>query len=138
VSSSIIFNSEKYKNGVLLLIGMAVLAFVLNYILVPIYGLIGAAIATTLATAIHAILRVLIVYVKFKILPYSINTVKTGILLVVIFGISLFSPSLPAFYSILLKVIFVVVSFTYLAYKFRLIDDFLLSQIRLLLGRSKK
>lgn len=48
----------------------------LNYILIPIYGLIGAAIATAIALAVTHIVRLIMVWKYLNIFPYDINTLK--------------------------------------------------------------
>jgi len=76
-NNAILFNSDYYR--VVLLLGalLAVIAILLNVVLIPNYGINGAAFATFIAIMIYNILKIGFVYLKFKMLPFSMNTLKT-------------------------------------------------------------
>jgi O-antigen/teichoic acid export membrane protein len=70
----ILFSNYYYVN----LIGMLVLAVVniiLNFILIPEYGILGAALATLIAVILHSLLKCLFILIKFKIHPFSAKTI---------------------------------------------------------------
>ena len=89
-NNAILFNSDYYR--VVLLLGalLAIIAVVLNIILIPKYGINGAAFATFISILAYNIAKVIFVYVKFKMLPFTINTLKTLVLILVIIAIFYF------------------------------------------------
>jgi O-antigen/teichoic acid export membrane protein len=73
LNGSILVTSKKYKYDVyftLLLIGVV---YVLNLILLPIYGAIGAAISTLIALFLYNAIRLFFVAYHFKMLPFTKN-----------------------------------------------------------------
>ncbi len=68
-NGSIIFSSKYYKLGGYLLIFLAVMAFGLNMLFIPRWGIEGAAVATTLTVFAYALMRYLIIYNGFKLQP---------------------------------------------------------------------
>ena len=93
----IIFNSKYYNvivfTGVLLIFA----TIYLNYILIPLYGIEGAAISSLISVCLYNTIKVYYVYLKFKLQPISVNTFKVislilfGFLLSLIFSLN-FSP----------------------------------------------
>jgi O-antigen/teichoic acid export membrane protein len=71
LNSSIIYYSDRYKHGSILLIGLIVSSVVLNYIFIPLYGIEGAAIATGSALLLFNIFKSAIIYNRFKIQPFG-------------------------------------------------------------------
>jgi O-antigen/teichoic acid export membrane protein len=83
INQVIIVNSKYYKFDayfVFCIVGVTVL---LNYILIPIYGITGSAMATAGTVLIGNSLRYSLLFIKFKMQPFTINTIKlTGIAIV--------------------------------------------------------
>lgn len=73
-NNSIMFNSDYYRLVLAVGVFLAILAFVLNIWLIPIFGLFGAALATFLAFAIYNTAKLVLVYQKFKIQPITAET----------------------------------------------------------------
>jgi O-antigen/teichoic acid export membrane protein len=76
VNSGIIYYSKKYKIGLIVLFAIFILTTSLNFILIPIHGIIGAAIATTVGIIIHNVAKFLIVLKKFKLNPFTIKVFR--------------------------------------------------------------
>ncbi|MDC1491918.1 oligosaccharide flippase family protein [Flavobacteriaceae bacterium] len=80
----IIFNSKYYNfivfTGVLLIF----LTIYLNYKLIPLYGIEGAAISSLIAICLYNTIKVYYVYLKFKLQPITVNTFK--VILLILFG----------------------------------------------------
>lgn len=83
-NNAILFNSDYYRIALLLGIILAVLAVVLNLWLIPKYGINGAAFATCISIMVYNLLKWYYVYLKFKISPFTANTLKTLMLIVVL------------------------------------------------------
>ena len=70
ITNSVLFNSDSYRWILVFGVAVLVLAYFLNTFLIPKKGLIGAAFATFLAYFIYNIVKLLFVYIKFKIQPF--------------------------------------------------------------------
>ncbi len=83
-NNSILYNSDFYRIVLYIGIGMAILSFVLNLVCIRLYGVEGAAIATFSAVFCYNLAKLWIVKAKFKMHPFSKNTVL-GLFLIVVF-----------------------------------------------------
>ncbi len=83
VNHHILSYSPYYRYELYLLLMMAVLNTALNFILIPVWGLNGAAIASFIAISLYNILKTLVVYRLLGMHPFDTNFVKilfTGLL----------------------------------------------------------
>ena len=71
LNSVILLTSKKYQIDILFTIILLGLVFGLNYWLIPIYGIIGAAISTMTAVTVYNLLRMVYVWKQFKINPFQ-------------------------------------------------------------------
>ncbi|MBC3759012.1 polysaccharide biosynthesis C-terminal domain-containing protein [Hyunsoonleella sp. SJ7] len=83
-NNAILFNSDYYRMVLLFGVVLVVVMILLNMLFIPIYGINGAALATFIAIFLYNSIKVIFVYRKFKILPFSANTIKVGLLLTII------------------------------------------------------
>lgn len=84
----IFISSKKYKYDIIFTFVLLFLVFVLNYILIPIYGIVGAAISTGFALVIYNFGRMLFVLFAYRIHPFNWNQIKIIFLfLLLCFGI---------------------------------------------------
>ncbi|WP_452224551.1 oligosaccharide flippase family protein [Lacinutrix chionoecetis] len=123
-NNSIIFNSNYYR--IILFFGVLIIcvAVILNYILIPVYHINGAAIATFLALFLYGSLKVWYVNMRFKMHPFSIQTFYALLLIIVLassfyfweFG---FIPIV----NIFVKSIIVIAIYGFLIYRFKLSED---------------
>ncbi len=84
VTNSILMNSDAYR--LVLFFGIAVLfiAFGLNILLIPEYGIIGAAVATLVSYTIFNVVKLLFVKKYFNIHPYQLKSLGILIVLIII------------------------------------------------------
>ena len=94
INSTILLTSKKYRIDMLFTIILLLLVFTLNYWLIPIYGIIGAAISTMVATVVYNLLRMLYVWWKYKIHPFRLNHL---IIILLIAATLVVSECLPTF-----------------------------------------
>ncbi|MEZ5172504.1 MAG: polysaccharide biosynthesis C-terminal domain-containing protein [Bacteroidia bacterium] len=73
-NTAIIFNSEKFRWGALALIGVAVINLILLFILIPKFGIIGAAWATCISSFIYNLFKYSFIYFKFRLQPFDRKT----------------------------------------------------------------
>lgn len=122
--NNIISNSKYYYYIFWFSIISSVLAVVLNLYLIQDYGIIGAAYATFLVILIMNSLKLYLVNLKFKIHPYSYDTLKivilTTFIYIIFYNLNLtFDPVI----SIAIKSTLILILYTLAAYIFKLSDD---------------
>ncbi len=100
-NNQIIFSSENFWKGGVLLIGVVIFSFIINVLLIPVYGINGAAIGTAASAFLYFISRYFIVYRNFNLQPYS---VQTFYIVFLIAGSTFIGFVLPAFASPLLNI----------------------------------
>lgn len=76
-NNAILFNSKHYKAVLFFGILLAILAIGLNIWLIPKLGVDGAALATVISIFIYNATKLIFVYIKFDMSPFTSNTVKT-------------------------------------------------------------
>lgn len=89
-NNAILFNSDYYRMVLVLGVFLAVLTIVLNMVFIPLYGINGAAAATFLAILLYDLAKIWFVNYKFKMLPFTINTSKVLLLIMVSLGVFYF------------------------------------------------
>jgi hypothetical protein len=82
-NNSIITYSSKYWVAAILSVIMVVFTFVLNFVLIPRYGVQGAAISTALSWGGYAAIRVLMVWKKYGFQPYTLDTAKNIAIIII-------------------------------------------------------
>lgn len=73
INSMILNTSKKYRIDILFTFILIILTGLLNYLLIPIYGISGAAISTMLALVVYNLLRLIYVWYHYKIHPFQLN-----------------------------------------------------------------
>ena len=89
-NNAILFNSDYYRMVLVLGVFLAILTVVLNIIFIPIYGINGAAFATFLAILLYNLAKLWFVNIKLKMQPFTLNTVKVLVLIIVCLGVFYF------------------------------------------------
>lgn len=122
---SILSSIGKTKLILFNLLSLAILNIILNFILIPKYGLTGAAIATTISFFIFAIILLIEVYHFTKIIPFRRKTIRIILvslipLLIIFFTKDYFSSNLS--YVLLTAILFVLL-YSFLILIFRCLDD---------------
>ena len=87
LNAPILFNSEKYRYGAFFLIVLAVLVLGLQMIMIPRYGLEGAAMATSLASIIYNSMLLVSVWLFYRLQPFDRRNLKVLLVLVISFSI---------------------------------------------------
>ncbi|MGB5556120.1 MAG: polysaccharide biosynthesis C-terminal domain-containing protein [Flavobacteriaceae bacterium] len=123
-NNAILYNSEYYKAVLFMGVCLAFLAIFFNLWLIPKYGLDGAAIASFSAFFIYNTIKLFYVRKKFGIQPFTKETLKVVLLLLVICAV-FFIVTLPfhPLINILLKSVLITTVFVGVLYRFRISDD---------------
>lgn len=74
VNGEILVNSPYFKFDLIFNLVLVVLAVVTNALFIPIYGISGAALATLLSISLFNVMRYLLIWYKYRIQPFSIQT----------------------------------------------------------------
>jgi O-antigen/teichoic acid export membrane protein len=117
-NNAIIFNSKYYRMVLFLGVMLAVLTFLLNWIFIPLYGIIGSAFATLLSITAYSIAKLYFVVNRMHLYPFSKPTLESLGLTVVIFLLFYFwqFPFHPII-GIMLKSILLTIVYVYTNYK---------------------
>lgn len=123
-NNAILFNSDYYRMvlffGIILIIAM----IFLNILFIPLYGINGAAIATFLAIFLYNSIKLFFVYKKFKMLPFSVNTLKIGACIAL--GVILFyfwDFSFHPILNIILKSTLIAILYGFVIYVFKFSEN---------------
>jgi len=124
INTHIIVYSKYYKYNLYFSLILAVVNIVLNLILIPRYGLVGAALSTLASMIIFNIIKVIFVWMKFKMQPFSNSMFWVLLLGTISYFVTLFMPSLGNVYFDLINNS-IVISFIYISgvLYFKLSDD---------------
>ena len=124
-NNAILYNSRYYRTILLMGVLLALGTIVLNLIFIPLFQTTGAAIATCIAIFLYNTAKLIFVWVKFNISPFSRNTFRVlGLLIfigVLFYALQFtFHPVL----NILLKSALMVLMYAGVLYRFRISEDF--------------
>lgn len=124
INNAILFNSKYYTMVLLLGASLAICAILLNLWLIPLYGINGAAFATVISIFAYNLSKLIFVYLKFGMSPFSTNTVKTLVLLLVLIGLFYFweFPFHPIL-NMTLKSILITACYSSVAYSLNFSED---------------
>jgi O-antigen/teichoic acid export membrane protein len=89
INSAILGNSRYYYYSLLFIFFLAIISVVNNMLLIPIYGVVGAAIATSVSIFLFNTCMVLFVWWKLKVQPFSWHTLKPILAIAVVLLINL-------------------------------------------------
>ena len=125
VNTSILFSSEKYIYGTFLLFLLLIMAVTLNIILIPLYGITGAALATVISSVIYNGIKYFIILKNFKMQPYNLSSIKILLVILLSFAVSLIIPSFSnAIISILIKSFIITLIYGVSVYVLNIIPEY--------------
>ncbi len=91
----IMLTSKHYRFDGYFMFIILLMTILTNYLLIPVYGITGSAIATAITIASYNIMRWLFLYFKYKMQPYDFNIVKIVVIAVIAFISGYFIPRVP-------------------------------------------
>lgn len=92
VNNVVIMTSKDYRINTYLLILLAVMMVVLNYIFIPIYGILGSALATLISKVILNLIRAVFVKWRYNLQPYNFKFTLIILLASVLFFLHMIIP----------------------------------------------
>ena len=123
-NNSILFNSDYYRLVLSIGVILAILAFILNLIFIPEFGIFGAALATFLAFVFYDTIKIIIVLRKFKMQPFTRQSFY-GLALILVFSLLFYFWDFPwhPVINILLKSALIAIVYGLTVYFLRLSQD---------------
>jgi len=123
-NNAILFNSDYYRMVLVFGVVLAISAVVLNMILIPLYGINGSAMATLIAVLVYNTIKVVFVKAKFNMLPFTKQTIKISIVLILCVLVFYFWEfPFNAYVNIFLKSFVIGVVYALLIYKLNVSKD---------------
>ncbi len=108
INNEIIINSAYYRFNFYAMPLLAVLTILTNLLFIPKWGIVGAAIASLAALTLFNIAKLVFIYWKMDMQPFSLATIKVLLITILSFVISLFLPLTEnAFINIILRSTFI-------------------------------
>ncbi|MBU46866.1 MAG: hypothetical protein CMD28_05475, partial [Flavobacteriales bacterium] len=92
LNGAIIVNSKYFKYDLYTNILLAGITIALNLILIPKYGIDGAAMATVISVVIFNLIRLVLIKASMNMHPFSSNSIKTIIVLFIIYYLLQYLP----------------------------------------------
>lgn len=122
--NAILFNSNYYRIVLLFGVILAAVTIALNFLLIPNYGINGAAFATIISILFYNSLKIIFVYRTFKLLPFTLATLKVLILILLVVLVFYFwdFPFHPIF-NIGLKSLLITFVFVPVVYVFKFSEE---------------
>ena len=140
----IIGYSKYYYYNLYMILVLSILNITFNLLLIPIYGIAGAAMATMLSLSLYNILKVGFIYWKFKMLPFtkaSLHICLLGALTMAIVYGFLYQVDMHPIVAILLKSTLVIAIYFPLAFWLKIspdINEIVVNVWKRVKGGSKK
>lgn len=117
VAQAIIATSKKFVYASVFMLIMLALIIVTNWLLIPVYGVEGAAFASFLSMGIVSLIRYLFIWKSFKLQPYNYQHLLVIAIVVISYVSTLILPSLSnPFIDIVLKGIVISIGFGIMIY----------------------
>ena len=92
VNGIIIANSKYYKYDAFFMVALIGITIITNLIFIPIYGIIGSAIASAVTITTFNLARYLFLFFKFGMQPYDMQSLKVLLVSIVVFVLTGFIP----------------------------------------------
>jgi len=116
-SVNILAYSQYYRYHTYIMAIFIVVAVITNMILIPRYGITGAALATLISKIFYNTLRGIFLFVKFKLYPYNYKFIVVGLIGAITYFISTLMPIMENLYfDIIFRSLIILIIFMSLIY----------------------
>ncbi|MFK7781616.1 polysaccharide biosynthesis C-terminal domain-containing protein [Psychroserpens sp.] len=123
-NNAILFNSDYYRMVLVFGVVLAISAVLLNMVLIPLYGIDGSALATLIAVLLYNTIKIFFVKAKFNMLPFTKQTFKISILLILcVIAFYFWEFPFNAYLNIVLKSIVIGVVYAFFIFRLNVSDD---------------
>jgi len=87
VNSHIIGYSSYYRYNLLFILSLAVMNLVLNIYFISRHGIVGAAMASAISLFLYNLFKLVFIWFRFKLLPFTLSNLKAIVIGLAIFGL---------------------------------------------------
>ena len=123
-SNMILFTSGKYKIHTYFMAVLIILLIISNMIFIPLYGITGAAIASSIAFLVFNILKYLYLKSVFGFKPYNYKTAIVILVILISFGVDYLIPQFSNFIvDIIIRSAIIAISFSFLIIIFNVSEE---------------
>lgn len=123
VNNIILTTSKHYLIGTYTMVGLILITFLLNYMLIPDYGVNGAAIGSLVSLVVYNLVSLLFLWLKFGIQPFSLNTLKVLVIAIIAYYCVSLIEIENVYFSILCKTAVFSVVYLVPVYFFKISED---------------
>lgn len=117
-NNAIILNTKYYRAVLFFGLLLVLMMVVLNMLLIPIYGITGAALATLISILVYNSIKLFFVVWKMNLYPFSLNTLKSvGIILLSFAAFYFWDFKFHPIINIMLKSVLISLIYVYVNYK---------------------
>ncbi len=125
LNASILFNSDKYRYGAVFLIALAIIVFALQMVMIPKFGIEGAALATSASALIYNSMLTFTVWKFFRLQPFDRKNVSIAALICICFLVNFMLPQLEnRYFDIILHTLVISLIYIVAVYKLNIIPEF--------------
>jgi len=136
INDAIIYTSDKYIYGAYMLMILFVIAIVNNYILIPIYGMNGAALATVISATVFNIMKFAFLWKEFDLQPFNRKTPLIFLTIGICFGVVWFLPSVGhPLVQIVYRSVLIIVMYIGLVKVFNIVPELEAEAVRMIRKR---
>jgi len=124
-NDAIITTSHRYMYMIYLLIGLFVVAMVNYMIFIPLFGMIGAAVATTVSTFLYNVSKFALIRRFFHLQPFSLYTLKIlGTIVITYLLCSFIPPVLNPYVTIVVRSVAIILCYGILTLVLSIVPEF--------------
>jgi O-antigen/teichoic acid export membrane protein len=117
-NNAIILNTKYYKTVLFFGLLLVFMMVGLNMLLIPPYGIVGAAWATLISVLVYNSIKLLFVVKKMNLFPFTVNTLKSAAIIMGIFVLFYFWDfSFHPILNIVLKSVLITIVYVWINYK---------------------
>ena len=123
VSQYILGTSSLYRYQTYLMLLLIIMVIITNSIMIPLWGMTGAAIASLISMSVFTIFTVVILWRNFRLWPFRLLHLKATIVAVVIFIISTMIPQMSLYVDVVIRSIIITMLFFLAVLSLNLSDE---------------
>lgn len=125
INGVIITNSKYYRFNLLATTLLIVITIIANYLLIPLYGIVGAALATVVSLFLYNLIKFLFVWIRLSMQPFNMELIYVTLISALILFLSLQIPRIGGLYiDILIRSVAITAVFFAGIIGFNLSDEF--------------
>jgi len=90
---------------------LIIMVIITNALMIPLWGMTGAAIASLISMAVFTILTVVILWKNYRLWPFSLIHIKALMVAIAIFIVSTLIPQMPLYIDVVVRSVIITVLF---------------------------